>query len=60
MGTALPNADRVVLLTGIKNRTFLIDYLTERYANVHVAMRGLKIGEQLSWLNRHGMDIQKG
>jgi hypothetical protein len=48
MELALPNVDRVVLLAGIKYREFLMDYLTKRYTNVHVPMRGLKIGEQLS------------
>jgi hypothetical protein len=60
MELALPNVDQVVLLAGIKYREFLIDYLTKRYTNVHLPMRGLKIGEQLSWLSRHRMDIREG
>jgi hypothetical protein len=50
MDTSLPAADGVVLLAGARYREFLLDYLKARFARVELPMEGLKIGEQLHWL----------
>jgi uncharacterized protein DUF6884 len=50
MDTDLPAADGVVILAGARYREFLLDYLKARFAKVELPMEGLKIGEQLHWL----------
>ena len=41
----------VVVFAGEKYREFLVPEMQERGIQVHVPMEGLKIGEQLAWLN---------
>ena len=48
----LPPADRIVVLAGERYREFLMPYLSS-HATVEVPMKGLRIGEQLSWLTRN-------
>ena len=48
----LGDAESVVLLTSRRYREFLEPALRERGFDVHVPMKGLRIGEQLAWLKR--------
>lgn len=43
--------DQVLFLAGVKYRENLIPFLTELGCAVEVPMEGLRIGEQMSWLN---------
>lgn len=43
-------ADCVIVLAGENYRRGLLPWLETRYSHVQVPMRGLAIGEQLSWL----------
>lgn len=53
---AVPNLSRVVFLAGERYREFLARHLEGRGVEVSVPMRGLRIGEQLSWLAQHSPD----
>ena len=53
LGPHLEGLESVVLLAGQRYREFLETKLREIGLDVSVPMRGLRIGEQLSWLNRH-------
>jgi hypothetical protein len=53
MDQRLPICDVIVVLAGVRYREFLMDYLSRRAKHVRVPMEGLRIGEQLSWLNSH-------
>lgn len=53
MQEKLPAADEVVILAGKRYRENLEDYLQRRFGSVQVPMRGMRIGEQLSWLKQH-------
>ena len=44
--------DRVLILAGVKYREFLLGSLYEFGSSVAVPMEGMKIGEQLQWLNK--------
>ncbi len=46
----LPDADEVIILAGARYREHLESYLRRRFPSVRIPMRGLRIGEQLSWL----------
>lgn len=59
MDAHLPDADKVVILAGEKYRAHLMPYLEARFAYIEIPMKGLKIGEQLSWLN-HAAKIRPG
>lgn len=48
-----PGLGRAVFLAGKHYREFLVDQLGSRNVAVSVPMEGLRIGEQLSWLNQH-------
>lgn len=50
---AIPNLSRVVFLAGKQYREFLSGYLLSRGVLVSIPMEGLRIGEQLSWLERN-------
>ena len=50
---AVPNLAEVVFLAGKRYREFLTPHLESRDVNVSVPMEGRRIGEQLSWLDRH-------
>jgi uncharacterized protein DUF6884 len=50
MNEAMPTADEVVILAGVRYREYLMDYLKGRFAKVSVPMAGLTIGRQLRWL----------
>jgi hypothetical protein len=50
MSMSLPDADRIVVLAGLRYREFLIDYLRQRARTVEVPMEGLSIGRQLRYL----------
>ena len=45
--------DDIIILAGQRYREHLIDPLESRGCNVEIPMRGLRIGEQLRWLNEH-------
>jgi hypothetical protein len=47
----LPGVDRVVILAGQRYRDFLVPALLARGVQVDVPMEGLRIGEQLQWLD---------
>jgi hypothetical protein len=53
MDQCMPDADRIVILAGQRYREFLMDYLARRAQTVDVPMKGMRIGEQLSWLGKH-------
>jgi len=53
MDQQLPTCDVIVVLAGARYREFLMDYLSRRAKHVRVPMEGLRIGEQLSWLDSH-------
>jgi len=46
----IPELSRVVFLAGIRYREFLGQHLCARGVQVEVPMEGLRIGQQLSWL----------
>jgi hypothetical protein len=46
-------ADRLVVLAGKKYREFLMPVLVELVPKVEVPLKGLRIGEQMAWLDRH-------
>lgn len=50
---AIPNLSQVVFLAGKQYREFLSGYLLSRGVLVSIPMEGLRIGEQLSWLERN-------
>jgi hypothetical protein len=50
---AVPNLAEVVFLACKRYREFLTPHLESRDVNVSVPMEGRRIGEQLSWLDRH-------
>ncbi|MFZ6771569.1 DUF6884 domain-containing protein [Undibacterium sp. SXout7W] len=50
---AEPGLKQVIFLAGEKYREFLSLHLSEQNVKVLVPMRGLRIGEQKSWLLRH-------
>ena len=50
MDSRLPEANEVEILAGVRYRQYLEAYLSNRFPSVRVPMRGLRIGEQLSWL----------
>ncbi len=49
----LDDVGGVIFLAGQRYRQFLEPALRQKGVSVSVPMEGLKIGEQLSWLNRH-------
>ena len=49
----LDDAGGLVFLAGQRYRQFLEPALQQRGVSVSVPMEGLKIGEQLSWLDKH-------
>lgn len=56
----MPSGDRIVILAGLRYREFLMDYLRRRFSSVEVPMEGLRIGEQLSWLQAWTSANQNG
>ena len=52
MEKELPEANKVIILAGEKYRKYLMSWLKSRFAEVSVPMEGLRIGQQLGWLNR--------
>ncbi|GAB3626954.1 hypothetical protein PTE30175_03556 [Pandoraea terrae] len=50
LDAALPSADRIVMLAGVRYREFLIDYMLTRARTVEVPRQGFGIGQQLRWL----------
>lgn len=53
LAETIPDLSRVVFLAGERYREFLARQLEVREVAVSVPMKGLRIGEQLSWLGRH-------
>ncbi|WP_096779538.1 DUF6884 domain-containing protein [Zobellella denitrificans] len=49
----IPNLSRVVFLAGKRYREFLSGYLLSRGVLVSIPMEGLRIGEQLNWLEQN-------
>jgi hypothetical protein len=52
MDEKIPSPSCVVFLAGKRYREFLLNHLRSNNIAVEVPMQGLKIGEQLRWLNR--------
>ena len=52
MDAELPPAGEVVILAGRHYQEHLAGYLERRFGKVSIPMQGLRIGEQLQWLNR--------
>ena len=50
MNEHLPEADEVVILAGVRYREHLVSYLSDRFSSVDIPMKGLRNGEQQSWL----------
>ena len=50
MGRSLPDADRIVILAGLRYREGLMDYFRQRAKIVEIPMEGLSIGRQLHYL----------
>ncbi len=50
--------DTVVFLAGAKYREHIVPQLRRRGYSVNVPMEGMRIGEQLSWLNRRIAEAQ--
>jgi len=48
----LHSGDRVILLAGIRYRENLIEPIKRLGCTIEIPMKGLRIGEQLSWLNQ--------
>jgi hypothetical protein len=48
-----PKIDRVVIFAGQRYREFLTDYFRDRSIDLEVPLKGLRIGEQLSWFGHH-------
>jgi hypothetical protein len=53
LAEAVPDLSRVGFLAGERYRGFLARHLEGRSVEVSVPMKGLRIGEQLSWLGQH-------
>jgi len=52
MDVTLPaGADEIIVLAGGRYRENLMPYLRRRFLKVTVPMKGLRIGEQLKWLD---------
>ena len=49
----LPNSEAIVVFASASYREFLMDHLRFRAKEVLVPMQGLRIGEQLGWLESH-------
>lgn len=47
----MPHPKRMVMLAGMRYRELLEPRLRARGIDVHVPMEGLRIGEQLSWMD---------
>ena len=52
MEQGLPKAEQIVVLAGEKYRKYLMSYLQSRASSVKVPLKGLRLGEQLSWFNK--------
>jgi hypothetical protein len=50
---AVPNIASVVFLAGERYREFLAPHFAGQGVAVSVPMKGMRIGEQLSWLGQH-------
>jgi hypothetical protein len=50
MKRSLPDAERIVILAGLRYREYLMDFLRQRAKIVDVPMEGLGIGRQLHYL----------
>lgn len=53
LARAVPDLSQVVFLAGKRYREFLARHLAGRGVKVSVPMEGLRIGEQLRWLEQH-------
>jgi len=51
-GIVLPG-DTVIILAGRRYREYLVDSLEKLRCRVEIPMMGMRIGEQLRWLNQH-------
>ena len=56
MSEKMPKAKSVFFLAGQRYREFLEGHLRNQGVSVEVPMKGLRIGEQLAWLNAHTKD----
>ena len=50
MENILPPADGVVIFAGIPYREFIIEYLTGRYGDLSIPLKGLGYQQQVNWL----------
>jgi cytoplasmic iron level regulating protein YaaA (DUF328/UPF0246 family) len=48
----LHSGDRVIFLAGIHYREYLIEPIKRSGCSIEIPMEGLRIGEQLGWLNQ--------
>jgi len=56
----LQPGDTVVMLAGNNYREFLLPAMEHMGVKVEIPMKGLKIGEQLSWLKRNAIPSSRG
>lgn len=54
--TILRPGDKALFLAGARYREGLEESLRSKGVKVEVPMLGMRIGEQLSWLTRHGAE----
>lgn len=47
----IPDGSRIVFLAGARYRDFLVDSLLMRGIDVSIPMAGLRIGQQLNWMD---------
>lgn len=51
--THLKPGDKVVFLAGKAYREFLVDRVSDLGCKIEIPMEGLRIGEQMHWLDQH-------
>lgn len=56
LAEAAPDLRRAVFLAGERYREFLAKHLKQRGVEISVPMKGLRIGQQLRWLEQHSPD----
>ena len=52
MEDQMPQAERIVVLAGLRYREYLMPYLQRRARIVELPLEGKRIGEQLQWLSQ--------
>ena len=49
----LKSGDAVILLAGQTYREFLVNPISQMSCSISIPLEGLRIGEQMQWLNQH-------